>query len=138
MPPARFLCREVPHQRGIEISFEAEKVPDSLSKRITECVYRVLQESLLNAVKHSGTARIDVRLHCGIDQIELTIRDFGSGFHVERAKTLGLGLISMNERLKAVHGRLAIRSQPQNGTTMHASVPLVPDQPDTPKRPDSV
>lgn len=135
---ARALCREVAQQQGVEISFEAEKVPDTLSTRITGCLYRVLQESLLNAVKHSGTARIDVRLHCEVDQIELTVRDFGSGFHVERAKTLGLGLISMNERLKMVRGGLAIQSQPQNGTTIHAWVPLVPDQPDTPKRPDLV
>jgi signal transduction histidine kinase len=133
---AKALCREISTQRGIELTFKAQRIPEGLSKPITLCLYRVLQEALHNAAEHSGTRRIEVLLHCGVDQIELTVRDFGCGFHVETAKGLGLGLTVMNERLKAVRGRLAIKSQPQDGTTIHACVPPFEDGPDTRKRPD--
>ena len=59
------------------------------------------------------------------DEIHLTVRDSGSGFDVEEAmKTHGLGVVSMRERLKLVDGQLSIDSQPQQGTTVHARVPL--------------
>ncbi len=131
-PAARALCRETSKQRDVDITFEAENIPASLSKRIALCLYRVLQEALQNAVKHSGAGRIDVRLCAGAGQIELTVRDSGSGFDVELAKGRGLGLISIKERLKPVHGRLAIRSQLQHGTTIYASVPLAQDEADAP------
>jgi signal transduction histidine kinase len=114
----------------VEIDFSSDKVPDGLSRRIAACLYRVLQEALQNATKHGGTTKIDVSLLGGVDQIELTVRDSGVGFDVETTSGDGLGLTSMKERLKAVRGRLAILSQPQNGTTIHACVPLIHDEPE--------
>jgi PAS domain S-box-containing protein len=119
------LCREISSQWGFEISFDAENVPKGLSRRITVCLYRVLQEALMNAIKHSGTRKVDVSLRGGADQIELTINDFGVGFDVEATHGRGLGLTSMNERLKAVKGHLAIRSQLDQGTSIRARVPLL-------------
>jgi len=59
------------------------------------------------------------------DEIHLTVKDSGRGFDREATKTSrGLGLISMEERLKLVNGTLSIRSQPKNGTTVHARAPL--------------
>ena len=59
------------------------------------------------------------------DQIQLMVKDFGAGFDREAAKTSrGLGLISMEERLKLVDGTLSIESQPKRGATIHAHVPL--------------
>ena len=121
---AAALCREVSTQRGFEIAFSAESVPDGLSRRVAVCLYRVLQEALQNAIKHSGVRQIDVTLRGGIDEIELSVRDFGAGFEVAPAQRRGLGLISMKERVRAVRGRLAIQSEPQHGTTILATVPL--------------
>jgi len=95
------------------------------------CLYRVLQEALRNAIKHSGMRKIDVTLHAGVDQIELTVRDFGAGFEVATTPGRGLGLTSMKERVMALHGRLDMLSEPQQGTTIHATVPLVQDDPQT-------
>jgi PAS domain S-box-containing protein len=120
------LCREMSHQRGLEIIFSAETIPNALSKRAAVAVYRVLQEALQNAVKHSGAVRIETSLRAGADRIELTVRDFGVGFDVSATNGHGLGLTSMKERLKAVRGRLTIQSEARKGTTIHASVPLRP------------
>jgi len=119
------LCCEVSSQHGVEVSFHAESVPQDLSRRITICLYRVLQEALQNAIKHSGARKVEVELRReGDHRLELTIRDHGVGFDLAATHGLGLGLISMKERLKTVHGRLAISSQPKHGTTLQAWVPL--------------
>ena len=124
------LCREISSLRALEIRFNAESVPDGLSKRVAVCLYRVLQEALQNAIKHSGVEKMEVSLRGGVDRIELTVRDQGVGFDVSTTQGRGLGLTSMQERVRAVRGRLAVLSEPQRGTTIHASVPLVQDDPD--------
>jgi PAS domain S-box-containing protein len=126
------LCREMANLRALEIRFNAESIPDDLSTRIAVCLYRVLQEALQNAVKHSGVDKIEVSLRGGVDQIELTVRDFGAGFDVSTIQGRGLGLTSMKERVRAVGGRLAVLSEPQRGTTIHASVPVDWDVPKAP------
>ena len=121
---AEALCREVSRQRAREVAFHAESVPDGVSRRVAVCLYRVLQEALQNAIKHSGMGKIDVALRGGAEEIELTVRDFGAGFEVSTIQGRGLGLISMKERVSAVSGRLTIVSAPRHGTTVLATVPL--------------
>jgi signal transduction histidine kinase len=121
---AAALCREISNQQSVEVSFSAESVPESVSKRTVLSLYRVLQEALQNAIKHSGTRKVAVSLRGGADHIELTVDDFGGGFDLETNQRRGLGLTNMNQRLKAVGGHLAIRSQPQRGTSIRARVPV--------------
>jgi signal transduction histidine kinase len=76
-------------------------------------------------VKYSGERRFEVELRGTSESVYLTVRDFGIGFDPEiPMKGLGLGLISMRERLKLVHGELSIHAQPGRGTTIHACVPV--------------
>jgi PAS domain S-box-containing protein len=124
---AETLCREVTRQRAVEVAFHAESVPEGVSRRVAVCLYRVLQEALQNAIKHSGSGKIDVTLRGGGDEIELAVRDFGAGFDVSTTQGRGLGLTSMQERVSAVSGRLTIVSEPQHGTTILASLPLITD-----------
>ena len=132
---AAALCREVSSQRNIEITFNAESVPEGVSRRVAVCLYRVLQEALHNAIKHSGgMPKVDVTLRGSVDEIELTVRDFGAGFEVSTTQGQGLGLTSMKERVMAVGGRLAVLSESQHGTTILASVPLIQDDPTTPSQ----
>ena len=135
---AAALCREVSSDRDLEITFHADSVPEGVSRNVAVCLYRVLQEALQNAIKHSGTRKIDVTVRGGVDQIELIVRDFGAGFEVSTTEGRGLGVTSMKERARAVRGRLVILSEPQHGTTIHASVPLVQDDPKTPSQSHSV
>jgi PAS domain S-box-containing protein len=89
---AKALCRELASQHRVEICFDAEKPPEALSRRSSLCLYRVLQEGLQNAIKHSRAAKVEVSLRRGANSVDLTIRDFGTGFDVEAKQALGLGL----------------------------------------------
>src|ERR1700739_3639918 len=121
----RGFCQEFGEQQKVEIDFQSHDLPSVVSPDISLCFYRVLQEALHNSAKHSGVRRFEVRLWGTSDEIHLTVRDSGSGFEREAAKeSRGLGLISMEERLKLLKGTLSIESQPKHGTTIHASVPL--------------
>ncbi|MFZ0227614.1 MAG: PAS domain-containing sensor histidine kinase, partial [Mycobacterium sp.] len=123
----RGFCREFGDQQKVEVNFQAHDLPGPLSQDISLCFFRVLQEALHNSAKHSGVRHIEVRLWGTSGEIHLTVMDSGTGFDREVAKaSLGLGLISMDERLKLVNGTLSIESQPKRGTTIHASVPLGP------------
>ena len=119
------FCREFSDQQNVKVVFAHDEVPRTLPQEISLCLFRVLQEALKNALKHSGVRHFEVELRLGPDAIHLTVRDLGSGFDREEAlRAHGLGLISMAERVKLVAGRLSIDSQPQQGTTIRASVPL--------------
>ncbi len=119
------FCKEFSDQQNVEVVFAHDEVPRALSQEISLCLFRVLQEALQNALKHSGVRHFEVELRYGSDAIDLTVRDSGSGFDLrEAAKTHGLGLVSMAERLKLVDGQLSIDSQPRSGTTIHARVPI--------------
>jgi signal transduction histidine kinase len=118
------FCQEFSEQQKVEVDFATHDLPISLSPEISLCFFRVLQEALHNAAKHSGVRDFEVRLWGAPDEIHLTVGDRGVGFDVEATKaSRGLGLISMQERLKLLNGTLSIESQPQEGTTIHASVP---------------
>jgi PAS domain S-box-containing protein len=121
----RGFCREFAEQQKVEIDFKVHDLPSPLSPDISLCLFRVLQEALHNSAKHSGVRQFEVRLWGTSDEIHLTVKDSGAGFDREAAKeSRGLGLISMEERLKLVKGTLSIDSQPKRGTTVHAVVPL--------------
>jgi PAS domain S-box-containing protein len=121
------FCRELSDRQRVEIEFHSENIPKELPKEISLCLFRVLQEALQNAMKHSGSQQFQVSLRSGASEIELTVRDSGIGFETDEAiKGPGLGLTSMQERLKLVNGRLSIDSKPQRGTTIQARVPLNP------------
>ena len=122
---ARSLCREVGERHNIDIDFKHDSFPESVPSEASLSVFRVLQETLHNAVKHSGAPRVEVQLRKAGDVIHLTVSDTGKGFDPKGImKEAGLGLSNMQERLKMVNGELFIVSEPQRGTTIHARVPF--------------
>ena len=121
----RGFCGQFGEQQNVEIDFKIPDLPSPLSPDISLCLFRVLQEALHNSAKHSGVRHFEVQLWGTSVEIHLTVSDSGAGFDSEAAKEgRGLGLISMEERLKLVKGTLSIESQPKRGTTIHARVPL--------------
>ncbi len=117
-------CKEFGERQGMQIDCTHD-VQSVLPQEIGICLFRVLQEALHNAAKHSGVKRIEVQLHKESDEVHLTIRDLGKGFDVEAAvQGRGLGLISMKERIRLVNGTIEIQSKPMGGTTVHVRVPL--------------
>jgi PAS domain S-box-containing protein len=121
------FCRELAERQGVEIDFQCDDIPKNLGQEISLCLFRVLQEALQNATKHSSSRHFEVFLKCSSDEIALTVSDSGIGFDAnEVTKGHGLGIISMRERLKLVGGELSIDSRQHLGTTVRARVPLTP------------
>jgi len=122
---AASFCKELSEQQNVKIEFQSGDIPKTLPPEISLCLFRVLQEALQNAVKHSGCKRFQVMFGITSNEIHLTVQDLGIGFDVEKAlKGHGLGLTSMRERLKLVHGQIYFDSPPQLGTTIRAIIPL--------------
>jgi signal transduction histidine kinase len=108
----------------VEIDVQTDALP-VLSPDISLCLFRVLQEALHNSAKHSGVRNFEVRLWGTADEVHLTVKDSGVGFDRAQAKMgHGLGLVSMEERLKLVNGSFTIETHPGGGATVHARVPL--------------
>jgi signal transduction histidine kinase len=116
------LSLEVSHS-GIAISFTHDNVPSAISADVSLCIFRVAQEALQNAIKHSRANEVTVHLAGGAGGLNLSIVDDGVGFEVEGRWSHGLGLLSMKERLEAIGGVLEIRSAPGRGTRLEAAVP---------------
>jgi PAS domain S-box-containing protein len=120
----RSWCKESGERKKIEIEFRSD-VSSTLPFDVGLCLFRVLQEAVHNAVKHSGVKRIEIQLREDPSRIHLVIRDLGGGFDIEAASQgKGLGLTSMRERVRLVNGTIAIESKPMGGTTIHVCVPF--------------
>src|SRR6201993_2777055 len=117
-------CKEFGERQRVEIDFSND-VHSALPFEIGLSLFRVLQEALHNATKHSGVKRVEIQLREDSGGIHLIIRDSGKGFDVEAAlQGKGLGLTSMRERVRLVNGTISIESKPMGGTTIHVRVPL--------------
>jgi PAS domain S-box-containing protein len=122
---AKSFCRELSEKANVEIQFNESDIPSTIPKEVSLCLFRVLQESLQNALKYSGVRSFRVDLRGSVEGIELTVSDDGKGFDERDAFSHnGLGLISMRERIQMVHGFFDVQSQAGMGTTISARVPL--------------
>lgn len=122
---AASFCKEASTQFAVQIIFRNEGIPDGLCPDTALAVFRVLQEAINNALKHSAAGHISVVLRESNHGIELDVSDSGIGFDVAEArKRAGLGLISMEERMKLIGGEVQVRSEEGGGTTVWAYVPI--------------
>lgn len=122
-PVMRRFCTEFGERRKAEVDFRSHDLPSHLPLNVSIALFRVLQEALENSAKHSSVRRYEVELFGESKTIHLNVRDAGIGFNPKDTKD-GLGLTSVQERLKMVKGTMSIDSQPKMGTTIHACVPL--------------
>jgi signal transduction histidine kinase len=117
--------RELAERHKTKIDFTSD-VRSVLPLEVGLSLFRVLQEALHNAIKHSGAVRFDVILRESSGEVHLEIMDSGKGFDVEAAmKGKGLGLTSMSERIRLLNGTLTVDSRPNGGTAIRVRVPLV-------------
>jgi len=118
-------CKDFGERQRMEIDFRSSEAPHSVPSEIGLCLFRVLQEALHNAAKHSGVKRIEVQLAENSGEIHLVVSDLGRGVDIESARQgRGLGLTSMRERVRLVNGTISIESRPMGGTTIHVRVPF--------------
>lgn len=120
----RASCDEFSRLNDIRITFESEFDSLKLPRPVEICLYRVLQETLRNVAKHSGASAATVLLRLAGDQVEMCVHDMGRSFAPERVRGSGLGLISMEERVRLVGGSLSVESSPETGTQISIRLPL--------------
>jgi len=120
----RDLCNVIADRQPVKIQFSARSVPRKLPTDLALCLFRVCQEALSNIVKHSRCSRVQVKLVLKPATLELAVTDNGIGFEPDVRHGHGLGLVSMEERLHLVGGRLSVRSASRKGTSVFASVPM--------------
>ncbi|HEU5154724.1 MAG TPA: histidine kinase [Gemmatimonadales bacterium] len=120
------VCGEVERKRGLAVSFEA--APDQLEDvppEIALCLYRVAQETLHNAATHARARHVLVSLISRDDELELSVRDDGCGFDLGAARRKGgLGLLSIDERVRLVGGLVELTTAPGRGTTVAIRIPF--------------
>jgi signal transduction histidine kinase len=114
-------AREVSRRSEMEVEVESLGVPEDLTEEYKICIYRVTQEALNNAARHSGGKRAWVRISQSGNSIAVAVRDNGHGF--DPRKTRGLGLLGMEERVRRLGGKLEVQSG-SDGTTITAELPL--------------
>lgn len=126
-PALRSYCGDFARREGIIVKFSSRALPGHLPADIALCLYRVAQECLRNAGRHAKTKAILVSLARFTNVICLRVRDFGAGFAPALARNKGgLGILSMQERVRLVNGAIVVKSRPGYGTTVDARVPLPP------------
>jgi PAS domain S-box-containing protein len=121
----RSVCSELGRKHAIDITFLAAddigEVPDDVSL----CLYRVTQEALRNVATHSGARQVEVALERRDRELDLTVADNGRGLDFDDARRSGgLGLISIDERVRLARGSVHVESEPQRGTRLRVRVPL--------------
>ena len=119
------FCKEFAEQQGVQVDFAHENVPRSVPADATLCMFRITQEALRNIKRHSGANRAEVRLGQLDRKLHLSVSDRGRGFNLSKpAAERGIGIRSMEERLRLLGGKLEIQSRPMEGTRIDAWLPL--------------
>jgi PAS domain S-box-containing protein len=122
---AGLFCKEIASRHGVQVEYVHENVPAKLPDGVAINMFRVLQEALANAVKHSGGSRYRVSLIGSDRGLQLDVSDDGRGFDMAAAlATPGIGLLTMQERLNLIRGEITIESRPGSGTVVRAMVPI--------------
>jgi signal transduction histidine kinase len=114
--------RELSRRSQIEVSVDSDAVPEDLPDEYRICIYRLVQEALNNAVKHSGARNAKVVVERSEKSMKVQVSDDGRGF--DAAKLRGLGILGMEERVKRLGGTLRIESEPGHGSSVIAELPL--------------
>ena len=115
---------EVAKRSGLEIRLDLEAAERVRNSDLATALFRIVQESLTNCVRHAQASSVEVSLVADVKDLVLTIRDDGRGFANEGRQGGGIGLVSMRERADALGGLLEISSSPGAGTIIQVKISL--------------
>jgi len=125
VPSLASLCAGLTREYGLPIAFDHANVPADTAADSALCLFRIVQESLRNVIKHSSATRAEVSVRADEHAISLTVFDNGAGFNVIDDRWLGIGIQSMRERTRTLNGRFDIQSRPViDGTRITVTIPL--------------
>ena len=118
------FCEEFAEQQSVQIDFSHQNIPRGIPEDAALCLFRIAQEGLRNFKRHSGADRAEVRLEWSGERLHLTVFDRGKGFDTKNPSAdSGIGIRSMQERLRVLGGQLEIESRPMEGVRIDAWLP---------------
>jgi signal transduction histidine kinase len=119
------FCKEFAEQQEIQVDFADKNIPSDVPGDVALCLFRIAQEGLRNVKRHSGADKAGVRLERLGERLHLSVTDQGRGFDTQTSSAEGgIGIRSMEERLRSLGGKLEIHSGPMEGTRIDAWLPL--------------
>jgi PAS domain S-box-containing protein len=130
LPALRSTVQNTADRAGLRVRLNANPLAEQLGSEEKLVLFRVVQESLNNVVKHARASRVQVTLSQADGEIVLRVADNGISFLPEKDETMPrqrLGLLGMRERVRLVNGKFTLRGQPGKGTTVQVRIPLKPD-----------
>jgi signal transduction histidine kinase len=122
--PALRRLAQIVGETGLQVDLEAHIGEERLPEPVETTLYRIVQEAVTNVAKHAGAEHLSITLMRKNGSVVAIVEDDGKGFDPERARSDGLGLVGMRERLALVGGTLRIEAAAGAGTTIAAEVPL--------------
>lgn len=128
VPALKSHCTEVSKRHNVQVTFTSEGDLQQVPDDVAVCFFRIVQEALRNGVVHGAAQRFTVSLTRSGHDIEMTVTDDGKGFSLDAVSrdTGGVGVVSMEERARAIGGTLHIVSGTERGTTIRLKAPLTP------------
>jgi two-component system sensor histidine kinase UhpB len=121
----KWLCENFTSNFEIPCIFNSPEPSIKLAENRAIVLFRIVQESLNNIMKHAGAQTVQVSLSASNDQMSIEVRDDGKGFEIDAPKSQKtFGLFGMRERVRAVGGSLTITSERGTGTRVWASIPI--------------
>src|SRR6187397_716554 len=124
VPALERLTQGFAEHTGISVDLETGGLTERPPVEVETAIYRIVQESLTNVVKHAQASSVSVVVTRGDGRIKAVIEDDGKGFAPETVGGEGIGLVGMRERIELLDGSLAVESSERNGTTVAVEVPV--------------
>jgi signal transduction histidine kinase len=118
-------CADIERDHDLTVTFSTCVDVDSLNPEVALCLFRVAQEALSNAVRHARARQISVQVRTTTEGVELDVIDDGVGFVLRERAGNGLGLRSIEERVRITSGTVKVESQPGQGTKMQVRIPTL-------------
>jgi signal transduction histidine kinase len=117
-------CESFFLKHNVPCALSASRLSEPIPGDVALCLYRIAQEGLRNAGQHAAAEAVEIRVARSDDAIEMTIVDFGRGLQVDAPRNQGLGLVSIEERVRMIGGQFAMTSAHGQGTTLWVRAPL--------------
>jgi signal transduction histidine kinase len=130
VPAIQWQSREHSRRTGVPVSVQVAGDLDELPEEHRTCVYRIIQEALTNIARHAHAHEILIQAEAREGVLSIEVKDDGVGFEPRSRNRRGLGLLGMTERVKKLGGELQVVSQPGQGSSIVARMPLTKGPPD--------
>ncbi len=130
VPAIENLILEGRRAGGPQVELAAEVKFERLARPLENAIFRIVQESLTNAARHSRSEKVRVELTDDGQMVHLSVRDSGVGFDPDQVPDGHFGLRGIRERARLLGGRAAVESRPGQGTTIRVELPLLSRPPD--------